>query len=105
MQTLDIDNPGLLDLQFVLLMLALCTADLETLNIPIPLRETVFNRCWALLHDTPPPTRKEDRQLDLRQWDEVTLEALVEVIRRTLSEAEITTVSWDHPPSEPMRTS
>ena len=61
MQTLDVQNPGLPDLQFVLMVVALCTSGLPTLNLPQEVRETVFDRCWALLHDTPPPTEKEKR--------------------------------------------
>jgi len=53
MQTLDVDNPGLPDLQFVLMVAALCTADVPSLNVPEDVRRTVFDRCWALLHDTP----------------------------------------------------
>ena len=32
MQSLDIQNPGMPDLQFVLFVTALCTADLNTIN-------------------------------------------------------------------------
>lgn len=103
MQTLDVQNPGLPDLQFVLIVLALSTSDLDSLNIPVAVRETLFNRCWALLHETPPPTQKEERVLDLRQGDEVTLEAMVEVIQQTFQEEKITHITWDHPPSEPTR--
>ncbi|GJL55354.1 MAG: hypothetical protein NPIRA02_24860 [Nitrospirales bacterium] len=105
MQTLDVHNPGLPDLQFVLMVLALSTSDLEMLTIPVPVRKTVFNRCWALLHETPPPEKNEDRRLDLRESDEVTLDAMVIVIRRTFEEHHITHIAWDHPPSEPTRTS
>ena len=52
MQQLDLCNPDLPDLQFVLMVIALCTSDLETLNAPVSVRETVFNRCWALLHES-----------------------------------------------------
>ena len=86
MQTLDVHNSGLPDLQFVLMVLALCTSDLPTLNLPQEVRETVFDRCWALLNDTPPPTEREKRVLDLRQGEDVTLEALVQVIQNTFSE-------------------
>jgi hypothetical protein len=99
MHTLDINRPGLPDLQFVLMVLALCTSDLPTLNAPEPLRQTVFDRCWALTHDSPPPSTHEERVLDLREGDELTLEAMVEVIRRTLNEHGITQLTWDHPPS------
>lgn len=103
MQTLDVENPGLPDLQFVLMVLALCTSDLPTLNVPEDVRQTIFHRCWALLHDTPPPERREDRVLDLREWTEVTLDAMVEIIRGTLSAHGITQLAWDHPSSEPTR--
>ena len=104
MQTLDVENNGLPDLQFVLMVLALCTSDLPTLNVPESVRQTIFHRCWALLHDTPPPERKEERVLDLRDGTDVTLEAMVEVIRSALSAHGITRLTWDHPPSEPTRT-
>ena len=103
MQTLDVENPGLPDLQFVLMVLALCTSDLETFNVPDSVRRTVFDRCWALMHDTPPPDRKEDRVLDMRDGTELTLEAMVAVIKSTLAEHGITQLSWDHPPSAPTR--
>ena len=103
MQTLDVQNSGLPDLQFVLIVLALSTSDLESLNVPTSVRKTLFDRCWALLHDTPPPEKKEERVLDLRQGDEVTLEALVDIIRRTLDEHRITELSWEHQPSEPTK--
>ena len=103
MQTLDVENNGLPDLQFVLMVLALCTSDLPTLNVPEPVRQTIFHRCWALLHDAPPPERREERVLDLREGTDVTLEAMVETIRRALAEHGITRLTWDHPPSEPTR--
>ena len=103
MQTLDVKSPGLPDLQFVLMVLALCTSDLPTLNVPESLRQTIFHRCWALVHDGPPPTQKEECVLDLRGGTEVTVEAMVEVIRSTLNEHGITHLTWDHPPSEPTR--
>ena len=101
MQTLDIDRPDMPDLQFVLLVTALCTSRLTALNVPVVLRATIFNRCWTLIHDSPPPGRPEERVLDLRPWTEVTLEAMVEIIRVVLTEAGIRTLAWDHPPSEP----
>lgn len=103
MQTLDVDQPGLPDLQFVLMVAALCTADIPSLNVSEDVRRTVFDRCWALLHDTPPPTEKNQRVLDLREGDDVTLEALVEVICRTLNEHGYSRMTWDHEPSEPTR--
>jgi hypothetical protein len=105
MQSLDVERPGLPDLQFVLLVVALCTSELPDLNIPPALRRTIFDRCWALIHDTPPPSRAEDRVLDLRQGTDLTLDAMIEVIRRLLVDAGIATIRWDHPPSEPTRTS
>jgi hypothetical protein len=105
MQTLDIDRPDMPDLQFVLLVTALCTSRLTSLNVPEALRATIFNRCWTLIHDSPPPGRPEERVLDLRPWTEVTVEAMVETIRAVLMEAGIRTLAWDHPPSEPTRTS
>ncbi len=105
MQTLNIDRPDMPDLQFVLLVTALCTSRLTSLNVPEALRFTTFNRCWALIHEGPPPGRPEERVLDLRPWTEVTLEAMVETIRVALTEAGIRTLVWDHPPSEPTRAS
>ncbi len=101
MQTLDIHNPGIPDLQFVLMVGALCTSDLPSLNVPLSIRRLVFDRCWALLHDTPPPEDPQHRVLDLRHGDEVTLEALVEVIRSTFADEGYTQLTWDHAPSEP----
>jgi hypothetical protein len=103
MQTLDVNDSRLPDLQFVLMVLALCTSDLPTLNVPEPVRQTIFHRCWALLHDTPPPEREGDRVLDLSVGTEVTVEAMVEVIQSTLKEHGITRLTWDHPPSDPTR--
>jgi hypothetical protein len=103
MQTLDVNRHGLPDLQFILMVLALCTSDLETLNVPDAVRRTVFDRCWALMHDTSPPTKKEDRALDLRDGTELTLEAMVAMIKSTLAEHGITQLTWDHPPSQPTR--
>ncbi len=105
MQSLDIHRPGMPDLQFVLLVLALCTSRLSSLNVPESVRATIFDRCWALVTDGPPPTRPEERVLDLRAGTEVALEAIVETIRGLLTEAGITIVTWDHPVSEPTRTS
>ena len=105
MQTLDIDRPDMPDLQFVLLVTALCTSRLTSLNVPEVFRATIFNRCWTLIHESPPPRRQEERFLDLRPWTEGTIEAMVEIIRVGLTEAGIRTLAWDHPPSEPTRTS
>ena len=103
MQTLDVKNSGLPDLQFVLMILALMTSEIESLNVPQSVRDLVFDRCWALLQETQPPTDKETRVLDLRQGDDITLEALVEVIVRTLVEEGIQQLTWEHGPSEPTR--
>lgn len=100
MQTLDIDRPEMPDLQFVLLVAALCTSGLTQCNVPEPVRATIFDRCWMLIHQGPPPTKAEERVLDLRGWTEYTLDAMVEIIRSVLSAAEIRTLSWEHPPSE-----
>jgi len=105
MQRLDLCNPELPDLQFVLMVTALCTSDLETLNAPLFVRETVFNRCWTLLHESPPPVGKQERVLDLMHSDETTLEALVHVIRQTFEEHGFVELTWEHPPSEPTRES
>lgn len=105
MQTLDIHHPEMPDLQFVLLVTALCTSRLTALNIPYSLRATIFNRCWTLIHESPPPGRPEERVLDLRPWTELTVAAMVETIRVGLTEAGIHILAWDHAPSEPTRTS
>jgi len=105
MQSLDVERPNLPDLQFVLMVVALCTSELPSLNIPAELRTTIFDRCWALLHDSPPPDSMQERVLDLRGGTELTLAAMVEVIRGVLGDAGITTITWDHPPSDPTRSS
>jgi len=105
MQSLDIHRPGMPDLQFVLLVVALCTSRLSSLNVPESLRATIFDRCWALVNEGPPPTQPEERVLDLRAGTDVALEAIVETIRGLLTEAGITIVTWEHPVSEPTRTS
>jgi hypothetical protein len=105
MQTLDIDCPDMPDLQFALLVTALCTSQLRECNVPEGLRAAIFNRCWSLIHDVPPPSNLEERVLDLRPWTEVTLEAMVEIIRSVLTDAGIRTVTWNHRTSEPTRAS
>jgi hypothetical protein len=105
MQTLDIHRPEMPDLQFVLLVTALCTSRLTVLNIPNTLRTTMFDRCWVLIHDSPPPRREEARVLDLQPWTELTVEAMAETIRWGLTEAGIHTLAWDHRPSEPTQNS
>lgn len=101
MPSLDLRNPGMPDLQFALFMVALCTSGLKDLNIPEPVRNTIFERCWALVNGGPPPTDPAERVLDLRHGTQVTLDEVVEVIRSTLAEAGLTCVTWDHPVSEP----
>jgi hypothetical protein len=103
MQRLSVNDPGLPDLQFVLMVLALCTSGLDSLNLPESLRQSIFHRCWALLHGEPPPANTQEQILDLRQSDELALQAIVEVIRNSLSEHGITQLTWEHPPSEPTR--
>lgn len=105
MQTLDVDRPGMPDLQFVLLVTALCTSRLSLFNVPETLRATIFDRCWTLVNDSPPPAILEERVLDLRPWNALTLDAMVETIRRAFTDAGIRILSWDHPPSEPTQTS
>ena len=101
MQSLDVNRPGMDDLQFVLMITALCTSGLTSLNVPDAIRARLFDRCWALVNEGPPPTEPTQRVLDLRMGTEVTLQALVEIIRGTLAEAGISVVQWDHPPSAP----
>lgn len=105
MQSLNIERPGMPDLQFVLMVLALCTSGLKTLNVPESLRDTLFDRCWALIHEGPPPTNPEERVLDLRAGTDLTLDAMAETIRGLFREAGIAQLTWDHPPSEPTRPS
>ncbi|MCW5800377.1 MAG: hypothetical protein LZF60_170003 [Nitrospira sp.] len=105
MQSLNIQRPGMPDLQFVLVVSALCTSGLETLNVPEDLRRKVFDACWALVSTDPPPTNQRERVLDLRSGTELTLDALVATIRQLFMEAGISTLTWDHPPSNPTRPS
>ena len=105
MQTLDIHRPDMPDLQFALIVTALCTSRLIALNIPDTLRTTIFDRCWVLINDSPPPGRPEERVLDLRPWTEVTLDAIVETIRSLLTDAGIHRLTWDHAPSDATRSS
>lgn len=105
MPSLDIHNPGMPDLQFVLFVSALCTADLETCNASSALRATIFDRCWALIHTEAPPTDPKARVLDLREGTELTLEACLSTIRSLLTDAGIHTLTWDHPVSEATRES
>lgn len=105
MPSLNVQNPGMPDLQFVLFVSALCTSNLETLNIPSELRMAIFDRCWALVSATPPPTNPKERVLDLRAGTELTVEACVSTIRSLFSGAGITRLTWDHPVSDPTRES
>ena len=101
MPSLAIQNSGMPDLHFVLFVSALCTADLETCNVSPELRATIFDRCWALTHTEAPPTDLKKRVLDLREGTELTLEACLSTIRSLLADADIRTLTWDHPVSEP----
>ena len=105
MPQLDVRNPGMPDLQFVLFVTALCTSNLETINVPQALRTSIFDRCWALLNTDPPPADPKERVLDLRQGTDLTLEACLSTIRTLLAEAGITQLIWDHPVSSPTRES
>jgi len=105
MPSLDVQNPGMPDLQFVLFVSALCTADLATINVSEELRHTIFDRCWTLIHTEPPPTTPQERVLDLRGGTELTLDACAATIRSLFHEANITTLVWDHPVSETRMTS
>jgi hypothetical protein len=105
MQSLNIQKPGMPDLQFVLVVSALCTSGLDTLNVPEALRRRVFDACWALANTDPPPVNPRERVLDLRFGTELTLDALVATIRRLFAEAGISTLTWDHAPSDSTRPS
>jgi hypothetical protein len=105
MPQLDVKNPGMPDLQFVLFVSALCTSNLENINIPQTLRTDIFERCWALVNTDPPPADPKERVLDLRQGTDLTLEACLSTIRSLLAEAGITELVWDHPVSNPTRES
>jgi hypothetical protein len=104
MQTLDIHHPEMPDLQFVLFAIALFTSRVTALNIPDTLRTAMFDRCWVLIHDSPPPRRADARVLDLMPWTQLTVEAMAEIIRAGLTEAGIHTLAWDHRHSEPTHT-
>lgn len=105
MQSLNIQRPGMPDLQFVLLVSALCTSDLATLNVPEDLRRRVFDGCWALVSTDPPPSNQRERVLDLRSGTELTLDALVDTIRQLFADAGISTLTWDHAASDPTQPS
>src|SRR5439155_587126 len=74
------------------------------LLLPHELQDLFKDRA-LLLDQGPPPTPPEERVLDLRASTDVALEAIVETIRGLLTEAGITIVTWEHPVSEPTRTS
>ena len=93
------------DLQFALVVSALCTSGLDTLNVPEELRRRVFDACWALVSTDAPPTNPRERVLDLRFGTELTLDAIVATIRQLFAEAGISTLTWDHAPSDPTRLS
>ena len=101
MPSLDVQNPDMPDLQFVLFVSALCTADLTTINVSQELRQTIFDRCWALIHTDAPPTNLQERVLDLRGGTELTLDACASTIRSLLHDANIPTLVWNHPVSDP----
>ena len=101
MPSLDVQNPGMPDLQFVLFVSALCTVNLETINLSRDLRSAIFDRCWALINTAAAPTNPKERILDLRNGTELTLEACVSTIRSLLSQAGVARIVWDHPVSEP----
>ncbi len=105
MPSLDVHNPGMPDLQFVLFVSALCTAPLESINVPQDIRRMIFDRCWSLVETGPPPVDSKERVLDLRGGTELTLDACAATIRALLTEAGITTLMWDHPVSDPTRES
>ncbi|HKR80253.1 MAG TPA: hypothetical protein VJR69_11180 [Nitrospira sp.] len=105
MPQLDVHNPGMPDLQFVLFVSALCTSNLEHINVPPAVRTNIFDRCWALVNTEPPPADPTQRVLDLRRGTDLTLEACVSTIRSLLAEAGITRLVWDHPVSDPTRES
>ena len=105
MPQLDIQNPGMPDLQFVLFVSALCTSNLENINVPPALRTSIFDRCWSLVNTDPPPADPKERVLDLRRGTDLTLEACLSTIRSLLGEAGITHLIWDHPVSDSSRES
>src|SRR5215510_4087609 len=105
MPQLDVQNPEMPDLQFVLFVAALCTSNLENINVPEALRTSIFERCWALVNTGPLPADPKKRVLDLRHGTDLTLEACLSTIRSLLTEAGITQLVWDHPVSNPTRES
>ena len=105
MPQLDVNNPGMPDLQFVLFVSALCTSNVENINVSQALRTDIFERCWALVNTDPPPADPKERVLDLRQGTDLTLEACLSTIRSLLAEAGIAQLVWDHPVSNPTRES
>lgn len=105
MQTLNIQRPEMPELQFVLLVSALCTSGLDTLNVSEDLRRRVFDSCWTLVSTDPPPSNPRERVLDLRFGTELTLDALVATIRQLFADAGISTLTWNHAPSDPTQPS
>lgn len=105
MPSLDVQQPGMPDLQFVLFVSALCTSDVQTINVPDPVRRAIFDRCWTLINAGPPPQDPKLRVLDLREGTELTLDACLTTIRSLLLETGITRLEWDNPVSEPSRDS
>lgn len=105
MQSLNIQRPGMPDLQFVLLVSALCTSGLNSLNVSEDLRRKVFDSCWALISTDPPPVNPRERVLDLRFGTELTLDALVATIRQIFTDAGVSALTWDHAPSDPTQSS
>ena len=104
MPQLDVHNPGMPDLQFVLFVSRSVPRILNP-SLPQDLRARIFDRCWALINTDAPPVDPKQRVLDLRQGTELTLEACVSTIRSLLAEAGITKPMWDHPVSNPTRDS
>ena len=105
MPQLDIQNPGMPDLHFVLFVSALCTSNIEHINVPPALRTSIFDRCWSLVNTDPPPADPKERVRDLRRGTDLTLEACLSTIRSLLGEAGITHLIWDHPVSDSSRES
>ncbi len=101
MPSLDVQNPGMPDLQFVLFVTALCTAELTTLNVPATYRAMIFDRCWALVRTEALPTDPTARVLDLREGTELTLQACLATIRAVLTGAGIRTLTWEESASAP----
>ena len=102
---MDVQNPGMPDLQFVLFVSALCTSNLTSINVPKPLAERNFQPLLGAAAYRRPADDPNERVLDLRHGTELTLEACLSTIRSLLSEAGINTLIWDHPVSDATRDS